>query len=231
MSVARFIADQRTLYRVPHAVVCVLLGVSPAWFYKWLRRAGTAAPHTGAGRRRALVDAAVAKAFRAARGVHGSPRLVDDLREQGWKVSEKTVAESMRRQGLVARGIRRRSGLTQQDKTAAKFPDLVKRDFSATGPNRKWVGDLTEIPTGEDGRGAKLYLATVIDLYSRRLLGAATSRHPDAQLAGAAIQMAVLATRGGRGDLAGRRSRAGDLPQPTAGPPTPPRPLPGYAPG
>ena len=103
----------------------------------------------------------------------------------------------MRRQGLVARRTRRRSGLTRADKTKAPFPDLVRRDFTAGAPNTKWVGDITEIPTGPDDRGPKLYLATVIDLYSRRLLGAATSRHPDADLACAAITMAVAA-RGGR---------------------------------
>lgn len=201
MSVARFIADQRTMYRVPHTVVCALLGVSLAWFYKWIDRAsGPSAAsglHTPRDRRRDTIDRAVRVAFRRARGLHGSPRLVHDLRDDGWKVSEKTVADSMRRQGLVARRIKRRNGLTRQDKTAAKFPDLLKRDFTAERPNARWVGDMTEVPTGPDGKGPKLYLATVIDLYSRRLLGAATGLHPDAELACAAIKMAV-ATRGGR---------------------------------
>lgn len=196
MSVARFIADQRALYRVPHTVVCALLGVSLAWFYKWAGRAASSGPHTATQRRRIAFDEAVAAAFTAARGVHGSPRLYDDLREAGWRVSEKTVAESMRRQGLVARRIKRRNGLTRQDKTAPKFPDLLKRDFTAPAPNTRWVGDMTEIPTGPDGRGQKLYLATAIDLYSRRLLGAATGLHPDAELASEAIKMAVAA-RGG----------------------------------
>lgn len=195
MSVARFIADQRAKYRVPHEVTCRLLQVSASWFYKWVARAADPdGPHTDTQRRRMQLDVAVAAAFEAARGLHGSPRLVDDLRDDGWVVSEKTVADSMRRQGLVARRIKRRNGLTKQDKTAPKFPDLVKRDFTAAAPNRKWVGDMTEIPT-EAGR--KLYLATVIDLYSRRLLGAAMGLHPDAELACAAIKMAVAA-RGGR---------------------------------
>ncbi len=195
MSVARFIADQRTKYQVPHVITCVLAGVSVSWFYKWIARAGnTDGLHTDTDRRRAAVDAAVATAFAAARGLHGSPRLIDDLRDLGWEVSEKTVADSMRRQGLVARRIRRRNGLTKQDGTAPKFPDLVKRDFTAGAPNLKWVGDMTEIPTL---CGQKLYLATVIDLYSRRLLGAAMGLHPDAELACAAIKMAVAA-RGGR---------------------------------
>ena len=153
MSVARFIADQRTNYAVPHALVCALLGVSEAWFYKWIKRAdgpGAASGlFTDTDRRRDTVDRAVKVAFKDAKGLHGSPRLHADLREAGWQISEKTVAESMRRQGLVARVIKRRSGLTRQDRTAPKFPDLVRRDFSAPAPNCKWVGDITEIPTAE----------------------------------------------------------------------------------
>ena len=203
MSVARFIADQRTIYRVPHTVTCLLLGVSLAWFYKWIGRAGgpgaASGLHTPRDRRRDTIDRAVMAMFVKKRGLHGSPRLHADLRDDGWEVSEKTVAESMRRQGLVARRIKRRNGLTRQDKTAAKFPDLLRRDFTAERPNARWVGDMTEIPTvDEQGRpGPKLYLATVIDLYSRRLLGAATGLHPDAELACAAIKMAAAA-RGGR---------------------------------
>ena len=196
MSVARFIADQRTNYRVPHTVTCLLLGVSLAWFYKWLARAtGPGAVnglHTPRDRRRNTIDRAVRAMFIKKRGLHGSPRLHADLRDDGWEISEKTVADSMRRQGLVARRIKRRNGLTRQDKTAPKFPDLLRRDFTADRANARWVGDMTEIPTA----AGKLYLATVIDLYSRRLLGAATSLHPDAELACAAIKMAV-ASRGG----------------------------------
>ncbi|WP_454294133.1 IS3 family transposase [Salana multivorans] len=203
MSVARFIADQRTRYRVPHTVTCLLLGVSLAWFYKWRDRALGPAAASGLftimDRRRDTIDRAVAVMFAKKRGLHGSPRLHADLVDDGWTVSEKTVADSMRRQGLVARRIKRRNGLTRQDKTAPKFPDLVKRNFTAQRRDAKWVGDMTEIPTvDEHGRpGPKLYLATVIDLFSRRLLGAATGLHPDAELACAASKMAV-ATRGGK---------------------------------
>jgi putative transposase len=193
VSVARFIADQRTNYRVPHTTTCSLLGVSLSWFYKWISRTPTPSE-----RRRCALDVVVADAFKKARGLHGSPRLHADLREAGWTVSEKTVADSMRRQGLIARKIRRRNGLTRQDKTAPKFPDLLRRDFTATAPNCRWVGDMTEIPTAAD----KLYLATVIDLYSRRLLGAATGLHPDADLACEAIKMAVAA-RGGAEHIVG----------------------------
>jgi putative transposase len=116
-------------------------------------------------------------------------------------VSETTVADSMRHHGLIARRIRRRGGLTRQDKTAPKFPDLLKRDFTASAPNSRWVGDMTGIPTA----AGKLYLATVLDLYSRRLLGAATGLHPDAELARAAIETAVAA-RGGAAPISGSSS-------------------------
>ena len=95
----------------------------------------------------------------------------------------------MRRQGLFARKIKRRNGLTRQDKTAPKFPDLLKRDFTADASNLKCVCDMTEIPTA----AVKLYLATVIDLFSRKLLVASTVLHPDAELACRAILMAVAA--------------------------------------
>jgi putative transposase len=131
--------------------------------------------------------------FDDAKGVHGSPRLHADLRDAGWTVSEKTVADSKRRQGLVARHVKQRRGLTRQDRSAPIFPDLLNRDFTAAGPNRKWCGDITEIPTAD----GKLYLATVIDLYSRRLLAAATSLRCDAELCEQAIKIAV-AVRGGQ---------------------------------
>ena len=213
MSVARFIADQRTNYAVPHTTVCALLGVSEAWFYKWIKRAdgpGAASGlFTDTDRRRDTVDRAVAVAFRKAKGLHGSPRLREDLREAGWRVSEKTVAESMRRQGLVARVIKRRSGLTRQDRTAPKFLDLVRRDFTAPASNYKWVGDITEIPTAE----GKLYLATVIDLYSRRLLGPRPAPTPT---------LTWRARRSGwPSPLAAARRRSGVRTRPTASSSTP----------
>ena len=102
MSLAAFIADQRTSHDVPHAVACRALVVSESWFYKWNHRQRHRAP-TPTEQRRAELDVAVAEAFEAAHGLHGSPRIHADLRAAGWVVSEKTVATSMARQGLVAR--------------------------------------------------------------------------------------------------------------------------------
>ena len=131
--------------------------------------------------------------FKASKRTYGSPRIHADLLEAGWAVSVNTVADSMRRQGLQGRKPKRSKGLTRQDKKAPKFPDLLKRDFTAPAPNVKWCGDMTEIPTDE----GKLYLATVLDLFSRRLLACPTSEHPNAELACDAIKIAA-AVRGGR---------------------------------
>jgi putative transposase len=195
MTVASFIASQRTEHRVSHAKCCRWLGVSESWFYKWHDREPTARQA-----RRAELDAAVRASFEdsgGTPGTYGSPRVFEDLVEAGWRVSVNTVAASMARQGLAGRcPKRKRRCLTRPDAAADPIPDLVGRDFS-TGPvNQRWCGDLTEIPTGE----GKLYLATVLDLGSRRLAGFAMSEHHDSAVAKAALCMAA-AVRGG--DVAG----------------------------
>jgi len=188
VSVASFVATQRTDHGIPHATSCRALGVSQAWFYKWRDR-----PPTERQQRRARLDAEVRRSYVASDGDYGSPRVLADLRADGWRVSPKTVAASMARQGLVGRPTRRRFRcLTRPDKAARPVPDLVKRDFTASAINVKWCGDLTEIPTDE----GKLYLAHVADLASRRICGFALSEHHDAALAVAALKMAG-AVRGG----------------------------------
>ena len=191
MSTASFIASQRTDHGVPCALACRALGVPPSTFYAQLgKKPGPAQ------RRRAEIDAAVAESFEASGGTYGSPRVLADLRAEGWRVSKKTVEASMARQGLQGRRPRRR-GLTRPDQAAVAAPDLLGRDFSAEAVDRKWVGDFKQIHTGE----GPVFLATVEDLFSRRLLGFALSdRHPTAGLAQAAVNMAVAA-RGG--DVAG----------------------------
>jgi len=139
------------------------------------------------------LDAAVAYLFRRRNGRDGSPPITVALRDLGWKVSKNTVADSMRAQGLVARPKKKRRGLTKADKRARKAPDLLKRDFAPPAAvNRRWVSDLTEIPTGQ----GVLYLASVLDLSSRRAVGYALGAHHDADLAAAAVQVAI-AVRGG----------------------------------
>ena len=131
--------------------------------------------------------------FKDHRGTYGSPRITADLRAAGWKVSKNTVAAIMREQGLAARRTKKRRATTRPGKGRWRAPDLVKRDFPAQQVNRKWYGDGTEIPTGE----GKLYLASVMDMASRRVLGFALGEHHDAALAYGALAMAV-AVRGGQ---------------------------------
>lgn len=192
MSLAAFIAAQRAQHGIPHAVSCRALGVSQAWLYKWvhgdvsLRRA-----------RRAAVDAAVAYEFARRSGRDGSPTITTRMRDSGWRISKNTVADSMRRQGLVARPKRKRRGLTKADRRARKHPDLLGRDFAPPARiDQRWVSDLTEIGTDE----GVLYLASILDLSSRRAVGYALGVHHDADLAAAAVQVAI-AVRGG--DVAG----------------------------
>ncbi len=189
---AAFIAAQRAVYGIPYAVACRALGVSQAWFYKWrhgdvsLRRA-----------RRKAVDAAVVYEFARRQGRDGSPPITIRLRDAGWRISKNTVADSMRRQGLVARPRSKRRGLTKADRRARKPADRLARDFAPPAQiNQRWVADLTEIDTGE----GVLYLASILDLNSRRVVGYALGEHHDADLAAAAVQVAI-ATRGA--DVAG----------------------------
>jgi transposase InsO family protein len=193
VSVARFIADQRTLYRVPLTVCCAILGVSLSWFYKWRDRVPTPRQE-----RRQHLDALVAQVFGDSGRTYGSPRIHAELVADGEAVSVNTVADSMARQGLVARAKRRPHNTTKQDRKAKGFPDLLRRDFTAAAQNQRWCGDITELPTDE----GKLYLASVLDLYSRRLLAAPTSIHPDAELVSAAVKIAAT-VRGGRGQVEG----------------------------
>jgi len=188
VTVAAFIASQRAEHRVPHAVACRALGVSPAWFYKW--RHGDVSPRRA---RRAALAALVAYLFALHKGNYGSPRIWLDLRELGWRVSVNTVAVLMVEQGLVARRKRRRRSLTRPDRSARKAPDLLQRHFDPPSePDVVWVGDLTELPNDE----GRFHLAAVLDLHSRRCVGFAMDSRHDTALAKAALCMAV-AVRGG----------------------------------
>ena len=185
---AAFIAAQRDQHGVPHAVACRALGASQAWFYKW--SAGTLPPRAA---RRDRLKAEVARLFRQHAGMCGSPRITADLKEAGWTVSKNTVAQLMRELGLAARPKIRRKATTRPGKGRWRAPDLVGRDFTATRVNLKWFGDGTEFATGE----GKLYLASVLDAASRRVLGFGLGEHHDAALAYGALAMAV-AVRGGQ---------------------------------
>ena len=190
---AAFIAAQREAHGVPHAVSCRALRVSQAWFYKW--KDGKLPARAA---RRERLKAEVSRLFAERGGKDGSPRITAALREAGWRVSENTVAGLMREQGLAARRKRKRKATTRPGRGRWRAPDLTRRKFAAQGINRKWYGDGTEIVTGE----GKLYLDSVLDMGSRRILGHALGQHHDAELACGALAMAV-AVRGGRQHVAG----------------------------
>jgi putative transposase len=185
--VAALIAARRA-DGIPVAVACRALGVSRSWFYQ--RKDGRLPPRA---QRRERLKAEIARLFALHAGRYGSPRITADLKDAGWRVSENTVAALMRELELAARRRRGRRATTWPGKGRWRAPDLVKRDFPASQLNRKWYGDGTEIPTGE----GKLYLASVLDMASRRVLGFALGEHHDAALAYGALAMAV-AVRGGQ---------------------------------
>jgi len=190
--VARFIAAQRAEHQIPYATACRALQVSPSWFYKW--RDGDASRRRA---RREQLTAEIRRLFAAHRGRYGSPRITADLRDQGGRVGENAVAKIMAKQRLVARRRKRRGG-TRPGTGRWRAPDLVGRRFATQRVNRKWYGDGTEIVTDE----GKLHLASVLDMGSRRIVGFALGEHHDAELAYAALAMAV-AVRGGAEAIGG----------------------------
>jgi len=179
----------RTELGVPYAVACRALEVSESWFYKYKDR-----PAAQTVRRRHTLDAAVEEVFADNDGEYGSPRVHAELveRPEFAKLSVNTVAERMRVNGLRAKKRPVRRSLTRPDPQAPKFANLLKRDFNPPAANVSWCGDITEIVTWE----GKLYLATVIDLWSRRLIGFAIGEHCKATLVCDAMRMAI-AQRGG----------------------------------
>ncbi|WNI21768.1 IS3 family transposase [Streptomyces sp. ITFR-16] len=174
--------------------LCRILGVSRSSFYYWQRTAADRAA-------RQVADARLAARIRAVHqesdGTYGAPRITAELREEnGVAVSHKRVARIMRASGIQGIRLRRRHRTTVSDPAAAKAPDLIGRDFTADKPNTKYVGDITYLPVAG---GKFCYLATVIDLASRRLVGWAIADHMRADLVTDALAAAIRT----RGSLAG----------------------------
>ncbi|MEU9858917.1 IS3 family transposase [Streptomyces sp. NPDC047974] len=165
----QFVADHQRRHGVKR--LCSILGIARSSFYYWCRTAADRAASQAA-------DAWLAARIRVVHfesdGTYGVPGITAELREDGWRVNHKRIARVMRSIGLAGVRLRRRHRTTVPDPAAAKAPDLIGRDFTATDVNTKYVGDITYLPL--DG-GKFLYLATVIDLASRRLAGWAVADH------------------------------------------------------
>lgn len=171
----------------PVVRLCANLAVSKAGFYAWKgRQARPPKPQLLA------LHKAIAKAHADSKRTYGAPRITAALRQLGLGVSRKTVAKAMAQQELRGRGRKRRKAIGTDSKH--RFPiaeNLVQRQFSASGPNQLWVGDITYVHTHEGW----LYLATLLDVWSRTIIGWATSSHPDANLALQALDMAIQRRR------------------------------------
>jgi putative transposase len=166
----------------PVAVSCRILGVSRSGYYRWL-----GAKPSDQVQSDARLSAEVREIYREHAGRYGSPRVQRELAARGRRVSRKRVARLMRQHGLRGRVPRRFRRTTDSRHGYRIAPNLLARDFSAASPNSKWVGDITYVPT-TDGW---LYLAVLIDLFSRRVVGWAMSDHIDTELALKALQMAA----------------------------------------
>jgi putative transposase len=187
--VSRFIFVYREKACYPINLLCRCLKVSRSGYYAWLGRPSSP---------RAIADevltASITEFHALSRSTYGAPRIHADLKDAGIHVGRKRVARLMRNAGLC--GVHRRSWRkagTEQNPGAVGAPDLVNRQFHATAPDQLWVADVTYVPTV----AGWLYLATVLDVFSRRVVGWSMDSHRKTQLVCDAVAMAVT-NRGGQ---------------------------------
>lgn len=182
MTVYRFVERERARFHL--VTLCRVLGVSPGGYRAWSERTPSA---------RATADAILLEAIRAlharSRGTYGAPRVHAELQATGRSVGRKRVARLMRTAGLVGVHRRRRTSPTRSRGRTLTAPDLVRRDFSAPGPDRLWVTDITYLPTA----AGFLYLAAIVDVWSRRVVGWAMADHLRTDLVIAALDAAIAA--------------------------------------
>lgn len=184
---------ERHREQFPVRAMCETFGVSPSGFYASRQR--QVGPQK---QRRAALREQIASVHGRSRGTYGSPRVHRELFEQGVQVCENTVAKLMRVQGL--RSKRRRKFVPRTTDARHAFPaaaNVLDRAFEADAPNQKWVCDITYVETGEGW----LYLAAVLDLYSRKVVGWSMAEHLRADLVEDALSMALRRRRPGKGLL------------------------------
>ena len=188
MTVFRFVERERASY--PVATMCRVLGVSPSGYWAWSKRPSSA---------RARADAELTETIRTihvdSRGTYGMPRVHAELRDNGTRCSRKRVARLMRAAGLEGVHRRRSVRTTVSDRDTAPAPDLVERHFSASRPNALWVADITYVPTWQ----GFLYVAVVLDVFSRRVVGWSMAGHLRTELILDALEMAISRRRPAEG--------------------------------
>lgn len=167
----------------PVAIACRALGVSRAGFYAWLDR-----PESKHDTEDQRLGVLVREAFARSRETYGSPRVHAELIANGEHVSRKRVARLMQQQQLRARSRRRYKNTTDSNHVQPVAPNVLDRQFEADAPNERWVGDTTELRVGANGR---IFLAAILDLYSRFVVGWALSAVNDRHLVLRALDMAL----------------------------------------
>jgi transposase InsO family protein len=170
--------------------MCRVLGVSPSGYWAWRGRGPSV---------RSRADTALTERIRTiherSRGTYGVPRVHAELHAMGVGCARKRVARLMKDAGLAGVHRRRSITTTRRDPESVPAPDLVNRDFNAAGPDRLWVADLTALPTSQ----GFLYLAIVLDAWSRRVVGWSMDRSATAELVTRALDLALLQRRPGPG--------------------------------
>ena len=166
--------------------LCKVLGVSPSGYFAWKER-----PASLRQRDDMVLLAHVRAAFAVSNRTYGSPRMVHELRDNGLAIGRRRVARLMRENGMKARQKRRFKRTTDSLHAFPVAPNLLDQDFAATGPNQKWGADISYVWTREGW----LYLAVVIDLFARRVVGWATSDRLHKELALSALRRAIVIRR------------------------------------
>ena len=183
-----FIQAHRAQYSILQ--LCVILQVMPSGYYAWCKR-----PVSQRKQDNARLDVHIKAVFAEHKQRYGSPRITEELREHGEVISENRVAARMAALALRAKARRRYKATTQSNHTLPVAPNILEQNFEAEKPNQKWVSDITYIWT-DDGW---LYLAVVLDLYSRRVVGYAMSNRIDRALVISALRMALFRRQYPRG--------------------------------
>ncbi|MEO0960176.1 MAG: IS3 family transposase [Pseudomonadota bacterium] len=166
----------------PVAVMCRVLDLSRSGFYAWCEREPSAHDL-----RDEVLLVAIREEHLASMGIYGAPRIHERLRRRGYFVSRKRVARLMREAGLSGVTRRKKWRTTKRDQQARRAPDLVNRAFEADGPNQLWVADITHVST----RSGPLYLAMLLDVWSRKVFGWAIDTTMPAELVVRAVDMAL----------------------------------------